>query len=196
MDYRPQVYTPAQKRLHHRLLTQHLRPTTARINHLLRRHRRRLKLAWYIIAAGIALAATLFFATAQSAASEDTPEPITVVTPAPATLHLPDVPDKPRPAIVKRLTTKRVDYGTRALSDHYAAKYGVKGDFMWAIVMCESGGNPNAKNSHSSATGIAQILLSAHPNITREQALDPDFSLDWMANKLGHGGSSHWAQCL
>src|SRR5690349_1280367 len=145
MAYRPQVYTRAQKLLHHKLKTNHLLRTTAEINRRLRLHQQRLKLAWYIIAAGIALAATLFFLCAPTAESE-MPQPPT--TPAPVSLHLPEVPDKPKPAIVKRLSTKRVDYGTRALSDHYAAKYGVKADFMWGIVMCESGGNPNAKNPH------------------------------------------------
>ena len=80
----------------------------------------------------------------------------------------------------------------RELSYKYANKYGVDPVRMWKIVLCESGGRPDAKNPHSSATGIVQILLSAHPTITKEQALDPDFSLEWMAQNLAAGRWSMW----
>lgn len=40
--------------------------------------------------------------------------------------------------------------------------------------------------------GIVQIHEPAHPNITREQALDPDFALDFLAYNVSKGKSGMW----
>lgn len=110
-------------------------------------------------------------------------EPIVIKRPA---VVFPVIPDKPK------VRTSRGDQTYRALSDSFAKQYGVDADRMWRIVICESGGRADAKNAHSSATGIVQILLSAHPDVTRAQAFDPAFSLEWMAKHLAAGRWSMW----
>ena len=40
--------------------------------------------------------------------------------------------------------------------------------------------------------GPGQIHEPAHPNITREQAVDPDFTLDFMAENVANGRSGMW----
>lgn len=40
--------------------------------------------------------------------------------------------------------------------------------------------------------GPGQIHEPAHPNITREQAVDPDFTLDFMAEMIAEGKSGMW----
>lgn len=40
--------------------------------------------------------------------------------------------------------------------------------------------------------GPVQIHEPAHPNTTREQAVDPDFALDFLAENVANGRSSMW----
>jgi len=40
--------------------------------------------------------------------------------------------------------------------------------------------------------GIAQIHLPAHPHITLEQALDPLWSIEWMAEQFAEGRENMW----
>lgn len=120
---------------------------------------------------------------------------VTVVNQCVAPLSLPDIPDKPvihKRNHIARVVKKVFPQAMKDLSDKYATKHGVDPEYMWRIVYCESGGRADAKNPTSSATGVVQILLSAHPDITRDQALDPDFSLDWMANHLSQGHDGMW----
>jgi hypothetical protein len=64
----------------------------------------------------------------------------------------------------------------------YAEFYNVSEDVMNAIVKCES--NYNHKARHTSlkedSIGVVQINLKAHTTITKEQAEDIDFSLDFL----------------
>ena len=80
----------------------------------------------------------------------------------------------------------------KPMSDQIAEVHGVDPDQMWRIVVCESGGNPEARNPTSTATGLVQILLSVHPDISEEQALDPVFSLEYLAANLAAGRESMW----
>ncbi len=73
----------------------------------------------------------------------------------------------------------------------YASQAGFSGDSlvtMVAIAEAESGLDTTARNP-SSATGIVQILLSAHPDVSYQQAIDPAFSFQY-AWRLSGGGKS------
>jgi hypothetical protein len=75
-----------------------------------------------------------------------------------------------------------------------ASEYNVSEKLITRIVMCESGGNPNA-NLHTSredSWGVAQINLKAHPQITKEQAIDIEFAIDFLAKNLSNGRGSMW----
>lgn len=41
--------------------------------------------------------------------------------------------------------------------------------------------------------GLSQIHLPAHPTITKEQALNPIFSLDWMTDQFAAGNENMWS---
>jgi hypothetical protein len=40
-----------------------------------------------------------------------------------------------------------------------------------------------------------QINLESHPSVTKEQALDPNFSLKWAAEEIAKGRSAQWTAC-
>lgn len=71
----------------------------------------------------------------------------------------------------------------------YARQAGFSGDNLvtiLAIAMAESGLDTSITNSIG-ATGILQIYLAVHPDVSRSQALDPAFSFRY-AWKLSGGG--------
>lgn len=74
-------------------------------------------------------------------------------------------------------------------------------DVAWAlaIVDCESGGNPYAKNPRSSASGLFQQLASywdqraIDAGWTGASIWDPEANIAVSAWLFSWGGSSHWA---
>lgn len=40
--------------------------------------------------------------------------------------------------------------------------------------------------------GLAQIHLPAHPHITKEQAIDPEFAVEFLAKNLANGKAGMW----
>lgn len=76
----------------------------------------------------------------------------------------------------------------------YARNAGFSGDALVnivAIAWAESGLDTTVVNSIG-ATGILQILLSAHPDVTSAQAKDPQFSFNY-AYQLSNGGRNFCA---
>lgn len=73
-----------------------------------------------------------------------------------------------------------------------AQKWHVEGDYLLKTLECESGLNPNAVGDNGTSFGIAQIHLSAHPDISKTQALDPEFAVDYAAQQFALGHSSMW----
>lgn len=79
---------------------------------------------------------------------------------------------------------------------------------MSAIIACESGWNPNIQSKHvyteknvpkgyrvgdrEQSFGLVQIHAPAHPNITKEQALDPEFAIEFLAKNLKAGKHRMW----
>jgi hypothetical protein len=80
-----------------------------------------------------------------------------------------------------------------SLIEFYAVKYGVSKDVMHTVVKCESGYKPNAVGDGGNSFGLSQIHLpSWGGQITKEQALDPNFALEFMAEKLSKGKGKLW----
>lgn len=77
-----------------------------------------------------------------------------------------------------------------------SAKYNVDADLMNRIIAAESGGNPNAKNAHSSASGCAQFIKGTWNgswNIYRGSSVfDPYANVNALALKISLGGLSAW----
>lgn len=52
----------------------------------------------------------------------------------------------------------------------------------------------NGPNGREDSWGVAQIHLPSHPEITREQAQDPEWALEWAANEFKNGRASKWTE--
>lgn len=85
------------------------------------------------------------------------------------------------------------------LSNYYANWYKVSPALMWRIVECEDGSlNPAQQSNFFSAGkrersfGLVQIHLPSWPSISYDQAIDPDFSLQFMAKEIAAGHASYW----
>lgn len=57
---------------------------------------------------------------------------------------------------------------------------------------CESSFNENAVGDNGNSFGLVQIYLPAHPEITREQALDKEFAVKFMAEQFSQGNARIW----
>ena len=91
---------------------------------------------------------------------------------------------------------------------HYATLYNVSEATMTRIVECESNFIEDAQSIHTykrdrpelgvkkgereKSYGLVQVHLPSHPNITYEQAIDPDFSLNFLALNLSEGRGYLW----
>ena len=89
-----------------------------------------------------------------------------------------------------------------------ANEYGVSATNMLAVIDCESQfviavqsrHVYTAKNvpkgysvgSREQSFGLVQIHLPAHPTVTREQAIDPEFAVDFMAKNFANGKAGMW----
>jgi soluble lytic murein transglycosylase-like protein len=63
------------------------------------------------------------------------------------------------------------------------------------VVRCESQFNPSAVNIHDSekgSWGLAQINLSAHPNITKEQALNKYYASWFITSEFANNNEWKW----
>jgi soluble lytic murein transglycosylase-like protein len=76
--------------------------------------------------------------------------------------------------------------------EYYAEKYNVSKYVMHTVINCESSYNPNAIGDGGKSRGLSQIHKPSHPNVTDEQAFDPDFAIDFMAKHMSQGNSWMW----
>lgn len=84
------------------------------------------------------------------------------------------------------------DFTPAELVVYYASVYHVSAQQMTDTIQCESRFNPNAVGDHGKSFGLSQIYLPAHKNITKEQALDPIFSIEFMAKSFKQGKQNMW----
>lgn len=79
-----------------------------------------------------------------------------------------------------------------------ATKYNVDGELMKRIIKAESGGNPNAKNKNSTASGCSQFIKSTWEGTLRQMGkeyispFDPKTNVEAMAFKISRGGINAW----
>lgn len=80
---------------------------------------------------------------------------------------------------------------------------------MVAIINCESNFEPTIQSRHTyhernvpkgfkvgdreQSFGLVQIHLPAHPNISREQAINPEFAVDFLAKSIKDGRIGMWS---
>lgn len=78
------------------------------------------------------------------------------------------------------------------MTNQYADAYKVSRSTMNAVVSCESGYDYLATGDSGHSIGVSQIHGPSHPEITKDQALDPDFALDFMAKSIASGKGRMW----
>ncbi len=94
------------------------------------------------------------------------------------------------------------------LVDFYADKYGVSKSTMHKIVSCESNYIVDVQSKHrykrdnpkwgvlageqEKSFGLVQIHLPSWNDITYEQAINPHFALNFLAEKLSEGKGNLW----
>ena len=75
---------------------------------------------------------------------------------------------------------------------HYAKYYGVSEITLNNVVNCESRYNPQAVGYNGTSYGLVQIHLPAHPDITKKDAINIEFALDFLARMLKNGKGYMW----
>lgn len=76
----------------------------------------------------------------------------------------------------------------------YEAKVeGVNADHLVATLRCESHFKAGAIGDHGKSYGLAQIHLPDHPKVTREQALDGYWAIDFTIQAFLDGDANLWS---
>jgi hypothetical protein len=78
-------------------------------------------------------------------------------------------------------------------ADRIAQEYGISFVKLSNLVTYESRWDPKADNGYD--RGLVQINRAAHPNITDEQAFDPEWALVWAAKKIANNEEHIWVVC-
>lgn len=86
-----------------------------------------------------------------------------------------------------------------AASKRYGASEAQK-DLSWKIVSCEDGAldpgiqsgfiRPDGKREES--WGLAQINLPYHPEVSKEEAIEPSFAIDFLIRNVVAGKEKIW----
>jgi soluble lytic murein transglycosylase-like protein len=82
--------------------------------------------------------------------------------------------------------------------DKYASKYNVDNNLMRRIIKAESGGNPNAKNKTSTASGCAQFIKATWAGTLKQMnreyitPFDAETNVEALAWKISRGGLRAW----
>lgn len=116
-------------------------------------------------------------------------EKVSIATPEPKTSHI-AVLGQPSPIEIKGSVDKEA---IKALIMSEAEKAGYQAPlFAIRVAQCESSLNPSAVGDHGQSYGMWQIHLPSHPDITKEQALDPEWSTKWAMEQMAAGRARIW----
>lgn len=80
----------------------------------------------------------------------------------------------------------------KSLVPVYAALYGASQAVLEAVISCESGYRWDESGDHGESWGAVQIHLPDHPDISKAQALDPEFAVGYLARNVAQGRGSMW----
>jgi hypothetical protein len=110
-----------------------------------------------------------------------------------------NIPPKPK-TLAREAKNDQIAYNGSCYDyvDEMATKYNVDGEVMKRIIKAESGGNPNAKNKNSTASGCSQFIKSTWEGTLRQMGreyvspFDPRTNVEAMAFKISRGGIGAW----
>ncbi len=97
------------------------------------------------------------------------------------------------------LTQAQRHDATVILIDHHADWYGLsdsKKMQMLETISCEDGSFVSTQKSHfpgEESYGLSQINLPSHPDISLSNAVDPEFSIEFMAKAFSLNKQSMWS---
>lgn len=98
----------------------------------------------------------------------------------------------------ERAKVVRGDYSE--IIEKYSLKWQVSPVLTSRIIYCESGNNRYALNDtpgREYSVGLAQINILAHTNITKEQAQDPEFAINFITENISKGNAPQmWYTCF
>jgi len=78
--------------------------------------------------------------------------------------------------------------------DYYSELYSVDKSIITKVIQCESRFNPLAHNPNGEDSwGLVQINLDSHPEITKEQAINTNFSINYLAENISNGKGKMWS---
>lgn len=100
----------------------------------------------------------------------------------------------PTPVLAQQLPP--IVFSTSTAEDiitSYAIHYGIPAQPLIKTLTCESGLNKDAIGDNGTSFGIAQLHLPAHPEITKAQALDPLWSINYAAKQFAEGHQKLWS---
>lgn len=89
------------------------------------------------------------------------------------------------------LIESRIDWTEERIKkevEEQAKQHNVPAAEMWGTILCESGASTTIQSYHirkdgtrEQSFGLSQIHLPDHPTVTKEQAIDPKFAINFMA---------------
>lgn len=92
------------------------------------------------------------------------------------------------PKVILIATTTPIE----TLIHEKAEKYNRDPEYLKAIIACESQGSTTVQSYHiqkdgtrENSWGLSQINLDWNPNVTKEQAQNPEFAVEFLARNLG-----------
>lgn len=87
-----------------------------------------------------------------------------------------------------------------SLVNKYAEEYHVSPTVMVNTINCEdTTWNPQKQSDivkngvREESYGLSQINLPSNPNVTKEQAQDPEYSINFMASEMSKGHAQKWS---
>lgn len=98
---------------------------------------------------------------------------------------------------VAEAPTYKVPQTLEGKIEFYSEMYRVSPQTVSRVVYCESRNNPLAHNltKREDSWGLVQINRLAHPDISVEEATDPDFAINFLAKNLSLGNGNMWYTC-
>lgn len=101
----------------------------------------------------------------------------------------------PTPVFAQTLSTPLQPQTLQEVATTIAEKNGADPVALFNMVKSESDWDPTAQGDKGCSWGIVQINICAHKTITKEQALDPNWALNYAAQALASGTDDEWTSC-
>jgi hypothetical protein len=97
--------------------------------------------------------------------------------------------EAPKPPLKQELTSSSTIV---AYIKSEALKRNIEPQPIINTIKCESGFNPKAIGDGGTSFGLVQIHLPAHPYVTKEQAFDPEFAIDFILDAFEKNQKRMW----